>query len=416
MELFYNNNTFFFDIQSDDLVNTTSANQIINKDVISLSINEEAGMMTTGSLTLRDNDGIYSKIFRCGFTFTLSWGYKKIPVIPFLGKIVKYYRKGLQCVIQTPNGTGGEDGAVTYTVTFYSLDVKNRKNYVTFDGDNIGDVVSNLMDGLNVAEKFIDDYFKQCPVTKENPLHQRDSDFGLLVELAQKWAAQFFLTQKDNGTKAAFFVRHENLWKYQPAYLKSIGLIDLKELYYKSGDKSNVRSFTWQQHIGENGAGDGVTIKQGLNGQPIIEHRVIENQKVKVYRLNPDKIKTKYAGKSNEEIITLVGNYVNAKDFDQVKWAFDSVDEVTAPQGQGFTVTVEMIGDPNLLPGMQIIFKNGFPVPLSQSQSEDTPIKFYIHRVTSNISASGYFISLEIVDNITENGGYLVNTVEAGIS
>ena len=66
-----------------------------------------------------------------------------------------------------------------------------------------------------------------------------------------------------------------------------------------------------------------------------------------------------------------------------------------------------MIGDPNLVPALKVIFKKGFPVSLTQAQSDLTPVTFYINRVTHMISASGYFCSLEIMDNITYNGGHL---------
>ena len=153
MEATFKQDTSYFSIDSPDLIgliaNITDpikkkkaqkVTKLIEDDVLSLSITEELGKITSGSLTVRDNDQIYSKILRNGVRFNLEWGYKK-----WFKNLVKLKannknelvgngnRKGLQCIIQKPGGGGDNQGQTTYTMTFFGNEILNDKVYNVYN-------------------------------------------------------------------------------------------------------------------------------------------------------------------------------------------------------------------------------------------------------------------------------------------
>jgi len=115
--------------------------------------------------------------------------------------------------------------------------------------------------------------------------------------------------------------------------------------------------------------------------------------------LNEQRIKDRFKGKNAGEVIDLTSNYLSAKKFDEVKWAFDAVEETTAPQGMGFSINTNMHGDPYITSLKRVIFKNNFPAPLTQDNSPGSVIKFYVKKVTHTITKdAGYKCALEISD------------------
>ena len=101
---------------------------------------------------------------------------------------------------------------------------------------------------------------------------------------------------------------------------------------------------------------------------------------------------------------------LSATDFQQVVKYFDPVNSTLAPQGMGFTVNVKAHGDPFFIPLTKIIFKGGFPPPLTQSGLTDLEgalVHFYIKKVVHSFTKTEYSSELEICDRYGPNGSFI---------
>lgn len=412
-ELGWSNGSYFFDVTSQDVLGADqNVTRIINEDAINFSLTEEMGKVTTGAISVNDNHNYYSRIFRNGMRLVLSYGYKKADF--FQDVLNNTARSNIHAIIQSPSGGGGNDGLSSFNITYYSNDVLNSKTYKVFDSDTRFTVVTKLMLDLDVVLPVIDFEGGYIPVTKKTPIRQWESSFSLLNRLAKEWNCLFKIAHNQAGVKTAMFIDSN---KVKTTGLAFNGTIifnpSAKSLYFNTLGKSNVKSYSWQQHIGESGQGDNVSIRIGIDGKPVFERRVAEGQKTITYRLDPSKIEAKYASVKDIGAKTqLFQQFINASDFNEVKWAFTQVETSTAPQGQGFTINVELVGDPTILTGQEVIFAGGFPSILTQTQDGLSPISFYVLKATHNINKREYSTSLEIVDSYTLNGSFLQNTRE----
>ena len=413
MELGWSNETWFMDITSPDLLGLEkNVSRIINEDFLTFSITEEMAKCTTGTLSVNDNHNFYSRVFRNGMKLKISFGYKKNDLL--LGLLLKTWRDNMTAIVSTPSGGGAENGLSTYNITFYSDDVLQRKQKKTFDFGVRFSVLSALFQDLGIFAPLIDYNDSSVAISKKAPVIQWESSFKMLNRLAKEWHCHFQVGYNQAGVKTGMFIDEYKIGTTGFVYNSAMTFNPLpKELYYNAGSNSNVKSYSWQQHIGESGQGDNVQIRIGVDGKPIFERRVAKGQTVMTYQLNPQKIAAAYANaKDLTKKTDLFTEFLNARDFEEVKWAFDAVESSTAPQGAGFTVNVEMIGDPNIVPGQQVKFKDGFPSILSQSESPLSPIIYYVLKVTNTMSQRQYTTSLEIVDSYTLNGGFLQDTRE----
>lgn len=410
MEATFNNDSFFFEIKSDDLEVEKSLTKIISEDAISLSITEEIGNLTTGSLSVLDKSHDYSRIIRNGMKIDISWGYKKFS--PLRG-LTSSIRTGMKCVVQKPSGSSDESGKTLYNATFYGLEFLNGKQHRQFDTGKRADVISQLMNDLDVDKVFINFEDQNSKVDTENPVVQSESSFSMIGRLAQKWGAIFHLGYMPSGKKAALFVSTSKV-KSEPTknFISSIVGISnrQKDLYYKDGSNSNVRSYTWEQHIGESGQGSNVNV-QYINGKVVFIRRIAETRKVVTYRINPAKIQEKYKTKNIKETLALTKNLMSKTEFEEIQWAFDSVEEETAPEGLGFSINVEMLGDPKLTVPLDVRFVRGFPSVFAEANNPldaNKKNEYFVNRTVHKISKAGYFTSLKIVDSFAVNGTSIV--------
>ena len=136
MEIVFNEDSSFFEIESEDLKAGASTKRdkkvtaIIEDDVISFTVNEELGKLTRGSLLMRDEYDVYSRIFRNGMRLNLTWGYKRFsPGLINGSRGNRSIRTGLKCVIQQPSGGGDANAEKTYSVTFYGSDILAEKKH-----------------------------------------------------------------------------------------------------------------------------------------------------------------------------------------------------------------------------------------------------------------------------------------------
>ena len=80
----------------------------------------------------------------------------------------------------------------------------------------------------------------------------------------------------------------------------------------------------------------------------------------------------------------------------KIKHFFDPVESSYAPQGFGYRITCDMIGNPLYIPSSQIKINNGFPDRLGGNQAI-----WYLDKVSHTINKSGYSMKIEIVDVFT---------------
>jgi hypothetical protein len=240
---------------------------------------------------------------------------------------------------------------------------------------------------------------------------QRENNFNLLTRLANKWKANFILGNNPDGKAIGLFVNKKNMGDFtvQQFIRKSTSFLAerTKELFYNSGSDSNVISYTWKDHVGDSGQGDGNTI-QLVNGIPVHTNIVLPGQSVTTWRINPDKIRKKLGAEASiSDKINLTKELLSSTNFDQVQWAFDQVQQETAPQGMGFTVECQMLGDPFLTVPYDVIFKKGFPYPLTQNQALiGKRTNFYIQKTNHSFSkGEGYRTSITVVDSYAVEGG-----------
>ena len=400
----YNNGTYFFNIKT----NNIEINSVINDDVISFTLCETLGEMTNGSLTMEDDNDVYSRIFVNGMQFSISFGYRSFN--SFTGPYVTSFRKDIQCVVASPSGGGQSNGSKTFTVTFYSLDVADRKQYRVFTAEgNRANVISKLLleTGVELENQTISFKKGAYPVDAENQIRQYETSFALLSSLAREWGCLFWISTNAAGQRLGSFIDPTQIAQSGLQYIQQItpGIQPL-ELYFNAGPNSNVISYDWQQHIGDGANGDAINIRTDFKGRMIFDRVVVENDKFVAYTLNPDRIeKALDKAGNNGNYTEFVNNLLSQPEFNKtVKYYFDAAESSTAPQGFGFTITVQMVGDPFLLPYRQVSFKAGFPAALNaHGLSQD----FFILKAAHSITKGGYMTSIEIVDSYTLAGSYL---------
>jgi hypothetical protein len=412
VELTYNNNNYFFEIECPDMKVDAKINDFISEDVIQFQITEEMNKLSTGNILLRDKSGIYSKIFRPGARFNVSWGYRKWNYANIgFGELMPpiSYRKGIRCVVSSPSGSGDDSGKVDLNINFFSIDFLNSKVQRIFDSGTKYSIINEVMAHMDCQGIIIEFDDQNQAINYTNSIRQHASDFNFLHNIAQEWRCTFNIGFDKTGSKTGMFIGDNRMNGDNAKNFTRLVLgydTYSKDFYYRTRDKGNVRNYSWQQNAGESGQGDSVQLYL-VGGQTQFVHYVAETQTVITYRLNEQRVKEKLANSDDKIKTALSANFLGATDFNDVKWAFDPVETKTAPQGVGYSASLSMIGDPLIIPGMHAKFIDGFPAPLTQKTPDTDIIIFWIRRATHTITKPGYFTDLEIVDSYTLNGTFL---------
>ena len=194
-----------------------------------------------------------------------------------------------------------------------------------------------------------------------------------------------------------------NTWSNTRIALLSSNIIGKYIFYY-------VISYSAENKEGESGTGDN-TILSMVDGQIVARKYIAEQQKVVTYRLNPEKITEglKNAGSAQGQM-EFVGQWLKENDFQNLIRAgfFTAVESVTCPQGYGYTINCKVIGNPLITPPNEAFFGENFPDQIGKRMvsghsytggiTSDPKTKWFIRKVTHDISMSGYFSNVEIVD------------------
>ena len=420
MELTYNNDQIFFSVKCKDFSDGKNAMTLINENLIELSIIEELGKMTSGIISLQDKNNIYSKIFRYGMEFELSWGYQKWNPALSGTDLGSSYRKGLKCILQNPNGAGDNNGKIEYHIGFYSTEILAQKTVKVYETGTKTDVIRSLFHDLGIGEEgiyiIIDKEERTYKLSTENFIRQDSNAFAFLRELAARWHCTMHLGHDRNGKKMGMFVQTK---QYQNEYVKIFlsrqGQLNVeKKLYYCNGDLSNVESYDWQNHIGDSGQGFFIKMDY-VTGTYIFQRYQAETQKIITYKLNQPRV-DEYVREHAVQATALSEEIINAKNYDSrigtktVEYFFDKLSETTAPDGMGFTVNCSMKGDPFIMPNLRIVFGDNFTSELMIEKKFDMPIYFLVRKAVHTINGSGYKTDSEIVDSYIQDHGFLKDT------
>ena len=396
-----NYDSSFFEIESDDL---SLDNNTMSKNLINLSITEQRDAMTQGTLNFYDQDHKFSKILRTGVNLKISWGYKDNLLLPDIVNF-KYnvdeingslIRRGLTAFISSPGGGGSSHGTVTYNCNFTAFKFRGLDESETFSTGTKKDVISKVFDkiGVSLIKRFISFRNANDKLNTEKKVRQDGTDFQFLTQKAREWDALFAMGFSPEGEVVAVFIDTDQIGNNLIPKWTSNVIGSTHAVGYK-GEINNVISYTWKSNESENGVGSNVKL-DFVDGQAVFHRFVAEQKKVITYKLKPERIRDAINSIESDGIISqtkLVADLLSVKDFEEIKHFFEPHMTTLAPQGFGYTINAQMIGNPLFMPPNQIFLNNGFPDRFGGKFD-----KYYINKVTHNIDKSGYKMSIQIVD------------------
>jgi hypothetical protein len=395
-----NKNSSFFTVESPDV----QLNDIdFSKNLISLNITEKLGGLPQGSLSFFDPNHYFSKILRTGVRLIISWGYKnnldspefliekKLNFDEITGDLI---RRGYQGFVSSPTGDGGKDGRIKYNCNFSAFGFRGEQASKLYTTGSKSTVISQAMDDIGIIKKYIDFTLGGDRVTSDRYIRQDESTFAFLNRLAIEWQAFFHVAFSPDGNPVGIFIDKNKIGKTSlPAWvLNARGKSNV--LGYK-GELNNVISYKWSSNESESGIGSNVRLDI-VDGQIQFRQYAAEEEKVITWRLNQKKVQEVFADASVDGLdsqIKLTQELLSKNDFEQIKRFFIPVEQSTAPDGYGYRLNCEMIGNPLFIPGNLAVINNGFPDRLGGKQS-----KWYMHSVNHKIDRSGYMMNTEIVD------------------
>ena len=406
------------------MLDPPSGFSIIPKHIIDLSITEEMGKMDSGSLTLLDNEGTYSRILRNYVHLQLTWGYSsKSALDAALAGSSDYFSKQLQrrsvrMSVVSPGGGGGENGVTTYRCNLQALDYRGQSKNKVWSSGTKGGVVREVLFDLGISDAEVSFDGMDAAYDANYVEAQAESDFQFLSRIAYEWGCVFRIGADQAGSMIAMFVSPSRLSISGAASRMASSVTGLVLFSYgPTAALPNVISYDWQNQEGENGAGDNVKVVF-VNGQATFQRFTVENDHVVTWQLDPDKVTAAHRKAVAEGGISADTQYtlavLAASDFNDpiIKALFTQVDQVTAPNGLGYTVTPTVLGDPTIGPALMARFGDGFPdcirsAPITKSWQGGTviqakrPIDFFVKKVTHTLSSAGYRSAVEAVDFIS---------------
>jgi len=375
--------------------------------------------MNSGSIQIFDPEHYYSRIFTIGTPLDVSFGYAKKDLSPdfLLSKkenpnemtgIGGGSRTGIKAYVTSPNGTGAANGVITFNINFFGREYLSKKQKRVFTGMSKGTLVRQLLTEIGCT-------FSEVKFTRENEvlnqntqIFQRETNYKLLLRFAREWRGLFRISFNSAGQMVGLFIS-PGMIDLKTYPLQFSGAIAGNSIYldYK-GKVKNVISYSWKNQAGDGGSGDNVRMVMGANGKPTFLRYVTKGDTVKVYQLRPERIKNvlKKAGDFTKRI-ALLKEWVGTSDFNKVKQFFDPVDMPTAPQGLGYSLNIDMLGNPFMSPPLKVLFGDGFPTWF-QPREKIKSSNFYARKVTHTIDRSGYKMKLDVADAFTINGGSLL--------
>lgn len=409
-----NADSSFFSIYSPDV---DLDYQVLSKDIVNFSITEEIGKTIAGNITLYDPNLMYSRLLRMGMKLWINWGYKSLDTnmrsvlalnenpLEMTGGLA---RENVTAYVMSPSGGGDEKGYSYFNCSFYGSEYSKKKWRQVYKVGTKYSVVQQVFLRMGIALMDINFIRGSEPITPDTQILQWETDFKFLHRIAREWRCIFRVGQTSVGLMYGMFVDHDkfSLSQFQSktsgaAFGNSI------HLNWKWG-VANVRSYTWKNHAGEGGGGDHVKLVF-INGKTTFIRYIAETEKVRAYIFRPEKITAELKRRNNQSGITSMVDYMkwalDVKDFQILidKGYFVPYEESTAPQGLGYSVSLNLLGNPMITSPMECKFGRGFPDQFAGYQ-----FKMFLRKVTHSIDRNGYNIQADAMDTLTYTGGSFI--------
>lgn len=419
MGTIYDQDSYYFKIITKD---GTKIHDLGAK-TISLEITEEIGMITRGNISIYDPTNVMAGILPFGQEFDIEWGYKKRGDPETIAKLSienpadmtsSGFRRGQKCMLVTPSWSYPADGKTIYNGTFYSWEYQQdyRKAKV-YQSSTRSAVIREAFADMQVTSVFVRFDTENDSLNSAEYVRQNETNFRFLLRLAYEWHCFFKISYNSAGVLSGIFVENKFLGDQAvQAYVRAIvGGIGSNKLLDR-GLKAvapNVISALVARNVGENGQGSNVTIRI-INGQTMVFRSVAGTNTVQVQRLDEQRLKTFI--EENQDKAVQISKQVRAAENLQdevlckkIETFFDDVTASTAPEGLGWSIKCQMLGDPTLTPPLEVIFGKGFPADIQEQKGQIN--KYYVKSVTHKLDQYGYKCSLDCGDSITVFGGFV---------
>lgn len=405
-----NRDSSFFRIATE--VSGFDIRAVLNPDIISLTIVEQRNMIVSGSIKIYDPFLAYPSVLTFGMPLTITWGYKDFDTSPKslalaqktnIDEVQGVLNRTIKAIVTSPSGGGDSSGLSTYNINFMGSEILSAPSRVTYKaGLTKLNVIQQVFDRLGVNIPIIKFEKMTQLLTKDTEIYQWETDFRFLHRLANEWRTIFAISSTPSGSSIGVFCDYAEIGLLGYEQLVSNAFAGNSILLEWKDGINNVISYGWKHNIGSSGQGDNVNIFI-QNGQPVIIRTVYTTDKVMTYRFDADKVRKELKLKKDtggsSALIGLYQQFMKAKTFEEVKWAFTPEEQTTAPQGLGYTLDgVKMIGNPAITSPMIVIPGKGFPDNLSRTPKITS---FYSTKVEHTLSKSGYFVSLDAADAYT---------------
>lgn len=385
----------------------------LTKYVKSLTIKEEAHKYITGSIEFYDSNLCeIASILKLGTKLDITWGYKSWDVAVTRTKeymSVSAPQRKIKAIVSQPSGGGSSNGEISYNCEFFQLLDGNNQKHKQYKYPMVKKniVIAAMTDmGIRPDLQFISfDRENETVDWTGAVIQDYETPFKFLNRLSMEWRAIFRVGYTTKGDAVGLFVSPGRETAFQSGVMGAVGLYN--EFRYKT-DRPNVISYSWNYSAGLNGSGDNVRVVI-INGKTEFIRTRAESGKIKYYKLNTDKMKSEMSAGDYKAKIGLFKEWMSEENFDKLvkKGYFTEVASSFAPQGIGFTIHLETIGNPFITSPNKAIFKGAFPDYFLESEKRN--MYYYITSVTHSISSNGYKNSLSVVDSFTFTGGSLVS-------
>jgi hypothetical protein len=414
---FLNFDSHFFKIETPDIKELDPFGGDVSKYVTSFEVTEEIGRMMHGSISLLETDhDLFGKVLGMGKKINVKWGYKNLDLsgqtaYTKMNNTREVFGKGIaqryaKAIIKEPSGGGDQRGIKMYNCNFVSYDMFGWKSKI-FDAPGLTKmvVIQQVLLDMQITLSFIKFTRGKEMVYGDTAIRQdNSSNFRFLNQMATEWRCLFRIGYNQAGIAVALFCDYDDDNSIKQFFTSTIGGIgDSILLEYKFG-KANVKSYSWSHSESANGTGDNVRMNL-VNGQPQIIRTVATSETVTAYKLDVDKIKNEFAAVASNpsSVMKHASDLMQNQTMEELvaKKYFIPYTSSTAPQGIGFSINVDCIGNPLCTAPARIKFGEGFPGILKNKKG----LIFYVQSVTHKIDSSGYNMSLKILDSYTFTGG-----------
>lgn len=409
----------FFSVKIDGILDKSIEAEYLTDKVISMQITEEMHKMITGTMVLMEDENFRTSLSLRRFRkIEIQWGYKNKEQIQkdayakiknskelFTPMQATRVAKGY---IQNPSWQSGQDGKMTYSCSFICFETPWTlvgNNY--FSSGNRFTVIQQTILSMGILVSFVKFRRMNEILTYDTGIRRNNiSGFKFLNNLALEWQCLFRIAYDKTGMPVALFCDYTD----EASIMQFVNLVGgctgLSVLWeYKSGMR-NVLSYN-AQHSQSEGAGDNV-VPMMINGAVTFQRFNATTEKVQYFVLNTAEMAKEM--KNSAAQAALFKDWIGRKSWDDtgangkaVSKYFTLMDDKTAPQGIGFTVSLEAIGNPLCTAPARAKFGKGFPAILGTDTTT-----FYQTSVVHRIDKSGYKMSVSVVDAFTMTQGTMV--------